>query len=201
MSPRRIAKALAAFGAVALAGLLGVTIYVVKHRSALPSLGKVVGLVPGALLHAHNFHWTQMKSGEMQWVLTASDASYSGDKTAINLNHPVVTMESQDGKQVIVQAPRALLHMDKSGNRVQQADLTGGTIIHYGDLVVATDTAIFKPDADQVDAPGFVTITGAGFTVTGVGLTGHPKARHFELLQQVTTVVTPKPRAAASKKG
>ena len=77
MSPRRIARALAGFGIVALLILLGVTVWVVRHRQDAQALQRAAGLVPGSLLHAHNFHWTQMKAGQRQWVLTADDASYA----------------------------------------------------------------------------------------------------------------------------
>lgn len=200
MRPKQIAKALAAFGAIALAALVGVTIYVVHHRPGAPLVTAVAGLVPGSLLHAHNFHWTQMKGGEQQWVLTARDANYSNDKTSLLLNEPVVTLVSKDGKPVIVKAPKAVLDLD--GNKVKRARLSGGTQIEYGDFVVTTDDATFLPETDQVDAPGFVTIEGEGIKVTGIGLTGHTKTRQFELLKQVTTDIAPKhPASHDSKKG
>ena len=200
MRPKQIAKAIAAFGAIALAALVGVTIYVVHNRIAAPSISTVAGLIPGSLLHAHNFHWTQMKGSEQQWVLTARDANYSNDKTSVILDEPVVTMVSKDGKPVTVKAAKAVLALD--GNKVKRANLSGGTQIHYGDFVMSTDNATFVPDADQVDAPGLVTIEGEGIKVTGVGMTGHTKTRQFELLRQVTTDIAPRPSARpASKKG
>jgi LPS export ABC transporter protein LptC len=200
LSPKRIAKGIAGFGAIALVALLGVTIYVVRNRDAAPSVTAIAGLIPGSFLHVHNFHWTQMKAGTQQWVLTASDANYSSDKTSVLLNQPVVTMVSSDGKPVAMQAPKAELKMD--GNKVKLAHMTGGTQIHYGDFVLTTDEATFNPDADQFDAPGFVTITGEGIKVTGIGMTGHAKTRQFELLKQVTTQIAPRRNGPpASKKG
>ena len=189
-----------AFGAIALAALVGVTYYVVHNRSVLPALATVAGLIPGSLHHFHDFHWTQMKAGEQQWVLSARDANYSNDKTSLILDDPVVTLVSKDGKPVTVKAPRAVLDLD--GSKVKRATLSGGTQIHYGDFVVNTDQATFLPDADQVDAPGAVTIEGEGIKVTGVGMTGHTKTRQFELLKQVTTDIAPKhPVSQDSKKG
>lgn len=196
MSPRRIAKALAGFGAVALAALVAATVYVVHNRSAAPVAATVAGLVPGSLLHAHNFHWTQMKAGELQWVLTARDASYAADKASLILNQPVVTMTAEDGKQVTVRAAKAVLGLE--GSRVKRADLSGGMTIRYGDFVLTTDEATFVPDDDRIEAPGMVTIEGQGLKVTGVGLSGHPKTRQFELLKQVTTEIVPRPGSAAS---
>jgi LPS export ABC transporter protein LptC len=190
LRPKQIAKALAAFGAIALAALVGVTIYVVHHRAAAPSITTIAGLIPGSLLHAHNFHWTQMKAGEQQWVLSARDANYSNDKTALVLDEPVVSIVSNDGKPVTVKASRAVLELD--GNKVKRANLSGGTQIHYGDFLVTTDDATFVPDTDQLDAPGLVTIEGEGIKVTGLGMTGHTKTRQFELLKQVTTDIAPK---------
>jgi LPS export ABC transporter protein LptC len=200
LRPKQIAKALAGFGAIALAALVGMTIYVVRNRAAAPSIATIAGLLPGSLHHVHNFHWTQMKAGEQQWVLTARDANYSNDNTSIILDQPIVTMVSKDGKPVTVKAPKAVLELD--GNKVKRARLSGGTQIHYGDFVMNTDVATFLPDADQVDAPGLVTIEGEGIKVTGVGMTGHTKTRQFELLKQVTTDIAPRHAVSQdSKKG
>jgi LPS export ABC transporter protein LptC len=180
--------------------LVSVTIYVVHNRAAAPSISTIAGLIPGSFLHVHNFHWTQMKGGEQQWVLTARDANYSNDKTSVILSEPVVTLVSKDGKPVTVQAQKAVLDLD--GNKVKRANLSGGTQIHYGDFVLRTEQATFLPEADQVDAPGLVTIEGEGIKVTGVGMTGHTQTRQFELLKQVTTDIAPRQTIRRdSKKG
>ena len=200
LRPKQIAKALGAFGAIALTALVGMTIYVVHNRGAAPSITTVAGLIPGSFLHAHNFHWTQIKGGVQEWVLSARDANYSNDKTSLLLDEPVITMVSSDGKPVTIQAPKADLKLD--GNQVKRAHMSGGTQIHYGDFVLITDEATFLPDADQVDAPGLVTIVGEGIKVTGIGMTGHTKTRQFELLKQVSTDIAPKQSGSpAAKKG
>ena len=92
--------------------------------------------------------------------------------------------------------------LDLDGSKVKRATLSGGTEIHYGDFVMNTEQASFLPDADQVDAPGLVTIVGEGIKVTGIGMTGHTKTRQFELLSQVTTYIAPKHATSQdSKKG
>jgi len=197
LSPKKIARALAGFGAAALIILLIATVWIVRHRSAAQVLETAAGLVPGTLLRAHNFHWTQMKAGERQWVLTAGEADYTADKTTLKLTDAVVTMVSSDGKPVVVNAPHADLTLN--GNHVTRAYLTGGTVIHFGDYVLSTDSATFMPDDDKVEAPGLVTIMGEGLKVTGVGLSGHPKTRVFQLNTQVETVVTPKKDSEKSK--
>ncbi|HXW84619.1 MAG TPA: LPS export ABC transporter periplasmic protein LptC [Candidatus Binataceae bacterium] len=190
MSPRRIAKALAIFGTFALATLFTATIWIVRHRNSAQAMQTVADMVPGTLLHAHNFHWTQMKANHLQWVLTASDASYAADRSSLLLTNPDLQMTSDDGKAVRVDAPRAVIALN--GSHVTRADLSGGTVIHFGDFVVTTDAASYMPDEDRVEAPGGVTIEGEGLKVTGIGLTGDPKARKFELHQQVTTDIVPK---------
>jgi len=197
LSPRQIAKLLASVGTVALVVLLIATVWIVRHRSASQLLQTAAGLVPGTLLRAHNFHWTQMKAGERQWVLTAGEADYSADKTTLKLTDAVVTMVSSDGKPVVVNSPRADLTLN--GNHVTRAYLTGGTVIHFGDYILTTDSATFAPDDDKVDAPGLVTIIGDGLKVTGVGLSGHPKTRVFELHAQVQTEVMPKSNSEKPK--
>jgi len=198
MSPRRIAKLLAGFGAIALAAILAVTVVVVRHRAAGQKLSEAaIGLLPGTLLHAHNFHWTQMKGNASQWVLQAKDANYSDDKTSLILNSPKITMVSRDGKRVDLSASSAQLNMD-SGH-IKRANMTGGLIVHYGDFIMTTDAATFEPDTDQLDATGPVKIVGPGMVVTGIGLSGHPKAQTFQLLRQVSTQITPRQTSATAK--
>lgn len=199
MSPRRIAKALAGFGALALIALIATTVYVVRHRPSPQTLNKVAGLVPNSLLHAHNFHWTQIKAGQSEWTLSAADASYAADKTSLVLNDPTLTMTAQDGKGITVKAGHAVLALD--GNHVRRADLSGGTIIQYGNFTLTTDHASFVPDQDKVEASGLVSIEGEGMKVTGTGLSGNPKTRRFELLNQVSTEITPKSSGERAKKG
>jgi LPS export ABC transporter protein LptC len=197
MSPRRIAKALALFGSVALGVILIVTIWVVKHRTPEQKLASAAGLLPNALLHARNFHWTQMKGEASQWVLTAKDANYSADRTTVTLKDAGVSMTSKEGKQVSLKAPAASLTMD--GNHVKRAELYGGIVAHYGDYTLTTDKAVFTPDSDQLDAPGPVRIEGAGLVVTGIGMTGHPKTEMFQLLKEVNTQIVPKTKGGNAK--
>ncbi len=197
MSPRRIAKALALIGSVALAAILIFTVVVVRHRKPEQKLVTAAGMRPDAMVHARNFHWTEMKGAENQWVLRAINANYSVDKTGIKLDHANLEMVAKDGKQVSLVAPRAALKLD--GNHVQQAELSGGVVVHYGDFVLTTDSALFQPDADQLTAPGLVTIVGEGLTVTGIGLNGHPKTEVFELLKQVNTRIVPGKKGADAK--
>jgi hypothetical protein len=107
-------------------------------------------------------------------------------------------MTSSDGKPVVVNAPSALLAMN--GNHVTRAYLSGGTVIHFGDYILSTDSATFMPDEDQVEATGLVTVLGEGLRVTGVGMTGHPKTRIFQLHQQVETEFTPQSDREKTKK-
>jgi LPS export ABC transporter protein LptC len=198
MSPRRIAKLLAGFGAVALAAILTVTVVVVRHRAAGQKLGQAaIGLLPGTLLHAHNFHWTQMKGNQSQWVLTARDANYSDDKTSLTLTNPEISMTSSDGKHVDLSANSALLNIE--AGHIKRANMMGGLVVHYGDLVLTTDSATFTPDNDELEAPGPVTIQNPGLLITGIGLSGHPKAQTFQLQRQVSTRITPRQTSAQAK--
>ncbi len=197
MSPKRIAKILAGFGIVALGAIVVVAVSVVRRRSPERRPSQIVGLVPGALLHARNFHWTQMKGGQKEWVLTARDASYSNDKTAVLLTDAKVDMIAEDGKVVVLDAPAVKLKMD--GNHVQQADMSGGLTVHYGEFLLTTDHATFFPDTDSINAPGGVMVTGQGIKVKGTGLTGHPRHQQFNLGGQVNTEIIQDSSSAKSR--
>lgn len=199
MSPRRVAKAMGLFGAAALAVVLAVAVYVVRHRSPATTLQQVANIVPGALLHAHNLQWTQMSGGLSQWHLSAGDASYSQDKKSLRLRDARLSMISKDGKNVQVVAP--LAEISVTGNHINQAHLSGGLKINYGDFVLTTPEATFAPDKDMVSAPGAVEVQGQGMTVTGIGLTGHPNERNFTLISQTNTVVVVPKKSGDAKPG
>ena len=187
MNPRRIARLLTLFGTAALMVIVVVTVIVVRRRSAQQKLEMMAAVVPGALLHAHNFNWTQMRGGQSQWVLKASDASYSNNRTSITLLRPRLSMVAQDGKHLLLTASRAVLTVN--GNHIQRADMSGGLMVDYGNFVLTTDRATFLPDDDQLHAPGTVKISGPGLDVAGIGLSGHPKAQTFQLLKEVKTLI------------
>jgi LPS export ABC transporter protein LptC len=197
LSPRLIARILGGAGVVVLAAIMLATVWVVHHRKDVKALTNAAGLVPGALLHAHNFHWTQMKGDQSQWTLEAKDASYSSDKTSLVLKGAHLSMIAQDGKRLELLAPMATLKMN--GNHVGRADLSGGLTVHYGDFVLTTDNAIFAPDDDVLQAPGPVKIVGQGMTVMGIGLKGRPKEEDFELLNEVSTHIEPKAQHEQAK--
>jgi LPS export ABC transporter protein LptC len=197
MSPKRIARALAAIGAVALCVIAIVTVRVVRGRSVRQAFENAAGLTPDSLLHAHNFHWTQMKGSQNQWVLKAKDASYASDKTTIVLSGVDLSMIVPDGKRLELIASRARLKLN--GNHINTANLADGIIVHYGDYVISTQQAVFTPDTDLLVAPGAVKIEGNGLTITGVGLNGHPKEEIFQVLDQVITQVSPRHQGASSK--
>jgi LPS export ABC transporter protein LptC len=188
MRPKLIAKLLAGFGVTVLVIIAIVTVSVVHRRSPERNLSQVVGLVPNALLHARNFHWTQMKGPVKEWVLSARDASFSNDRRSVTLTDAKVTMVTADGKRVLLESPRVLLHV--KGNHVNSAEMSGGITVHYGDFVVTTPSAQFIPDDDQLDASGPVTVTGEGLKVTATGLTGHPREQQFILKHSVDTEIT-----------
>jgi LPS export ABC transporter protein LptC len=197
MSPRRVARLLALSGLIALAVIVAITVVVVRRRSAQQKLRLVAAVMPGALLHARNFNWTQMRGDQSQWVLKANDASYSDDKTSILLLRPQLSMIAKDGKHVSLKAARAVLTVN--GNHISKAELSGGLTVNYGNLVLVTEAATFLPDNDQLHAPGAVRINGPGLDVAGVGLNGHPKAQTFQLLNQVRTVIDEKKRRFGAK--
>ena len=175
-------------------GQVAVAVHVVRHRSLQRNLDTVAGIVPGALLHAHNFHWTQMKGGQSQWVLSARDATYSADKTGIVLNDATVSMPRKDGKQMGLHAPVVTLKL--AGNHVSSAHLSGGVVVNYGGFVLTTPEATFAPDQDSIQAPGPVKIEGDGVEVAGIGLAGHLKTETFQLLNQVSTRIVPRQKGA-----
>src|SRR5579885_2898339 len=199
MSPRQIAKTLAGVGIAALMVIVVAAILIIKSRERERQvLAQSVKVEPGSLLHARNFHWTQMKGDKEQWELVASEANYGEDRTSLTLKDSKLTMVLDDGKPVSAKASRVDLKLN--GNHVNRADFSGGVVHNYGDIKITTQAGTFLPDADLLTAQGPVEITGDGFRVAGVGLQARPKARTFTLEHQVVTNFTPGAMHAAAAK-
>jgi LPS export ABC transporter protein LptC len=148
-------------------------------------LASTISVIPGSLLHARNFHWTQMKGDKEQWQLIAKEANYSDDRTSLTLKDPKLAMVTEDGKRVSAYAQ--LVRLNLNGNHVNKAEFSGGLVLNYGDITVITQGGTFLPDSDSLVAQGPVQITGQGFKVSGVGLTAQPRAQTFKLEHQVVT--------------
>ncbi|HTY56987.1 MAG TPA: LPS export ABC transporter periplasmic protein LptC [Candidatus Binataceae bacterium] len=187
MSPRRVAAVLAAVGAAILAVVALYSVRAVIHHDRGKLLSKGLDLVPGSLLHVRNFHWTQMKGDHKQWELNAGEAAYSDDKTVLNLKKPVLTMILDDGKSFELHADHAELKLN--GNHINQAHLTGGLDLNYGEVEIKTDEATFWPDRDMVQTSGAVQVHMPDLEVSGVGMEAHPRARLFALQHDVHTEI------------
>lgn len=197
MSLRKLAKTLAGIGIAALAAIVVAAIVIVKGRERQRELlARSVKFVPNSLLHARNFHWTQMKGDKEQWQLVASEANYADDRTSLTLKDSKLTMVLDDGKPVAAVARQVNLKLN--GNHVNRADFSGGLVLNYGDIRITTKGGTFLPDRDLLEAEGPVEIVGQGFKVVGVDLEAKPRARTFTLKHQVVTDFTSGiPRGAA----
>ena len=198
MSPRNIAKTLAGIGIAALVVIVVAGVVIIKSRERERALlARSVSIEPGSLLHARNFHWTQMKGDKEQWQLTASEASYGEDRSSLTLKDSKLTMVLDDGKPVAALAHRVDLSLN--GNHVNRAEFSGGLVLNYGDIQVTTQGGTFLPDSDMLEARGPVEISGKGFKVVGVDLEAKPRARTFTLKHQVVTDFTAGAPGAAAK--
>ncbi len=198
MSPRRIAKALGGIGIAALAVIIVAAIWIIRSREREREiLAHSISVVPGSLLHARNFHWTQMKGDKQQWQLVASEASYGENRSSLTLKDSKLTMVLEDGKPLSAQAHRVDLSL--TGNHVNRAEFSGGLVLEYGDVRLKTAGGIFLPDRDTLEAKGPVEIAGEGFKISGVDLEARPRARTFTLKHQVVTELTAGARRAAAK--
>lgn len=160
-------------------------------------LARSVKLVPGSLLHAHNFHWTQMKGDKRQWQLRAREADYGADRKSARLKDATLTMTLPDGKRLMARADRVLLKL--SGSHVTQANFSGSLALDYDGMKLMTTSAVFVPDKDELDAPGRVHIIGQDFQISGVGLVAHPRAQTMTLKAQVDTELVANRHAAAGQ--
>jgi LPS export ABC transporter protein LptC len=198
MSPRHIAQTLAGIGIAVLLVIVVAAVWIIKSREReRKMIADTISVEPGSLLHAKNFHWTQMKGDKEQWELAASEASYSDDRTSLTLKDSKLKMVLDDGKPVSGQAHRVYLKLN--GNHVNRAEFSGGLVLNYGDIRITTQGGTFLPDTDLLEAHGPVEIIGNGFKVAGVDLVARPRARSFTLEHQVVTDFTAGAARAAAK--
>jgi LPS export ABC transporter protein LptC len=198
MSPRQIAKTLAAIGIAALTIIVVAAVWIIKSREhEREALARTVTVEPGSLLHARNFHWTQMKGDKEQWQLVASEASYGENQSSLTLKDSKLTMVLEDGKPLAAMAHRVDLSLN--GHHVNRAQFSGGLVVDYGDIQLKTEGGTFLPDSDLLEANGPVEISGNGFKISGVDLEAKPRARTFTLKHQVVTDLTAGAGHAAAK--
>ena len=189
MSPRRIAKVLVTAGILCLTMIMVSAVWLIKSRERQrKALQRSVSVEPGSLLHARNFHWTQMKGDKEQWELAAGEASYGESRSSLILKDAKLTMTMEDGKPISARAHRVDLSV--TGNHVNRAEFRGGLALEYGDIKLLTTDATFMPDQDLLEAPGLVQIQGEGFKINAVGLEARPRARTFSLKHEVSTELT-----------
>lgn len=198
MTPRRIAKLLGWLGSAVLATILVGTVWVVRHRVSGQMLKEAASVIPGSLLSARHFHWTQMKGDRKQWELSAGEASFADDKKSLRLKDADLSMVTNGGQRLLLHAPSARLILE--GNHVKRAELSGGLEVRYGSVVVTVREAAFTPDEDVLESPGPVAIEGQGFKVAGIGLTARPHEEVFDLHSQVSTEVQPRPGTNGPRK-
>ncbi len=129
--------------------------------------------------------------------MVASEANYGEDRSSLTLKNTKLEMVLDDGKPLAVKATRVFLSLS-GNNHVNRADFSGGLVLDYGDIRLKTAGGTFLPDRDLLEAPGPVEIAGDGFKITGVGLEAKPRARTFQLKNQVTTDLTKKAGRAAA---
>jgi LPS export ABC transporter protein LptC len=188
MGPRQIANILAAAGLAALVAVAVVAMHTIGHPRSDRALQKVLVTLPSSLLHANDFRWTQVKNGQKQWELTASEGSYSQDRRHLFLSGAVLNAVGEDGHEVVLHASRAVLEL--ASNQIVRADMSGGLTIDYEGFELVTPNAVFFPDQDRLQAPGPVHVRGQGITADGIGMEAHLRERLFTLEHSVTTEMT-----------
>jgi LPS export ABC transporter protein LptC len=165
--------------------------YEVSRSIALRRARTVLDLgpdfVPNVAQHIQNFRRVKVEGGKTVWEVMADDAQYFEKTDTVIATHPRVTLFLQDGRRAHIRGTEGELGLE--GSELLRATLRGDVVVELDDLVLTTDQATFDRDADQITAPGAVTLRGRTMDVKGEGMEVEVTAQQVRLLRDVHTVL------------
>jgi LPS export ABC transporter protein LptC len=165
--------------------------YQVSRSIALRRARTVLDLgpdfVPNVAQHIQNFRRVKVEEGKTVWEVMADDAQYFEKTDTVIATHPRVTLFLQDGRRAHIRGTEGELGLE--GSELLRATLRGDVVVELDDLVLHTDQATFDRDADQITAPGAVTLRGRTMDVKGEGMEVEVTAQQVRLLRDVHTVL------------
>lgn len=134
------------------------------------------------------FQKSEVKDGKKLWEIHAKTGRYSPEKGLADLEFPVVTIY-KTSDTIVLTADKARINLTQTSlNRV---DAQGNVVAHAltKDLTLKTTKALYDKDADTLNCPGHVEITGPQGTLSGDELQGTVDVKDFVLKKNVHTFI------------
>lgn len=120
-------------------------------------------------IHLQEFHRTEVKNGEKQWEIKASDAKHFFEKGITQANNSLMTLFRRDSSKVNIASDGAKLQLENDD--LKKVSLEGNVKISLDkDLEVSTGLAFYYAGKDQMRSPSAVEIKGRGFEISGKGV-------------------------------
>ena len=185
--PTRFLRWTLGFVILGLAGFLGY-VMIGKVRSNAPPPSVTTDNSERADAGIEGFVYRQTNEGVVQWEVEAQQAEIFETEHQAILKTVQVTMFSQKGKEMTLQADGGMINTETNEFDLQNRQ---DPIV----IELANGYTIFTPhlhwieSTQEISTKEPVTIKGHGMTITGVGLVGHFDSEDFKVLDNVRVQV------------
>ncbi|HEV7730952.1 MAG TPA: LPS export ABC transporter periplasmic protein LptC [Candidatus Binatia bacterium] len=190
MRRSRLRAGLLVVVAVSLAGI-GYQVWRNVAERAPRSLEELgIQLLPQVAQHIRNFRRVKVKSGRMEWEITASDGQYFEARNEVVVRDPEITFYETDGRRRgRLVGSEGRLVLENQGKEIASVVLTGAVGVWIDDLELHTEEANYDRASDRISAAGPVSIKGKAIDVNGVGMEVDVEPQRIRLLAEVRTVL------------
>lgn len=196
MRRSRLRAALLVVVAAALAGIGWQVSRSVSSRRT-HTLADLGDFLPQAAQRIQNFRRAKVEKGRTVWEITADDAQYFEDESAIVVVQPMLRVFlREDGRAVTVRGAEGRLTLD--GRELAAVTLRGGVTVQLDDLELQTAEATYDHARDLITSPGEVTVHGRTVDLRGRGMEVSVGPQQVRLLGDVHTVLRSDADAARS---
>jgi LPS export ABC transporter protein LptC len=163
------------------------------HSSPLPPEEEDTTLEDGGFA-LNNFHRSETRAdGSLLWEVVGTNARYFPEENRVDVEECVFSMVDDKGKQVILRAGKAQLII--TGPELESGKFSSEVILEYGNgMRIITPHATYAHKKGSVTTSAHVKVVGSWYMIEGDGLRADLNKEHYELLNNVSSVLEPSRR-------
>jgi LPS export ABC transporter protein LptC len=185
---RRLVVACLVLLALGLATALVAT-RVLRGRMEEELRRQAIDILPQVAQRIRDFHRVKVDRGRKVWEVSAREAQYHDEEKRIAVTDPVVSLFTEDGREVAVRGREANVFL--TGHDLQAIELVGDIHVKFGDYALRTEHARYERNPGVILAPGSVEITGTQLDLHGDQLELDLASERLLLHENVRMVLRP----------
>ncbi len=150
-----------------------------------------LSLATGADQRLQHFHRVSLQEGRKAWEIAAREARYFKEQGMIVVYEPQVAFYPSQGEVVSLKGAEGQIYL--KGKEIERIVFQGPLEVHFSNLRITTQEAVYERKWDRIVAQGWVEITAPGWTVRGQGCEVTIAQKQLRLTRNVRTTLAPKP--------